>query len=188
MLGDAFDAVLVAARAGDERGFAALYNEFAAPVMRLAAARGWRDPEDVVAETMMAVARGLDRFEGGEADFRSWVFTIAYRRLADELRRRSRRVETEEYGARQFATDQLGPESTVLAQLGDGPALAALRTLNQDQQDVLILRIIVGLPIAEVAEIVGKKEAAVKMIQRRGLDKLRESLTESVTFPATGAI
>jgi RNA polymerase sigma-70 factor (ECF subfamily) len=179
---------MAAARSGDEWGFTELYREFAPPVLRLAAAKGFHDPEDVVSETMVSVARGLHRFDGGEGELRSWIFTIAYRRMADELRRRSRRVRTETIEDRPVPDGDPGPEGAVLDRLGGGPAMAALQSLTQDQQDVLVLRIVVGLPVAEVAAIVGKREAAVKMIQSRGLERLRRILAADVTFGASGAM
>ena len=55
------------------------------------------EPEDLTSEVFLAVFDQLDRFRGGEAEFRTFVFTIAYRRLVDELRPRSNRGIHEEW-------------------------------------------------------------------------------------------
>lgn len=95
-LGEAFDEVLVAAQAGAGWAFARLYDDLAGIVAGYLRLRGAAEPDDVTSETFLAVFRGLGSFTGGEQQFRSWVFTIAHRRLLDEHRYRSRRPATTE--------------------------------------------------------------------------------------------
>jgi RNA polymerase sigma-70 factor (ECF subfamily) len=49
--------------------------------------------------------------------------------------------------------------------------------LSVDQRDVLLLRILGGLTIGEIALVVGKKEGAVKMLQARGLAAIRKQIS-----------
>jgi RNA polymerase sigma factor (sigma-70 family) len=51
-----------------------------------------------------------------------------------------------------------------------------LAHLSVDQRDVLLLRILGGLTIGEIAQVVGKKEGAVKMLQARGLAAIRKHI------------
>lgn len=53
-------------------------------------ARTSAETDDLVSEVFTSVFTGLDRFSGGESDFRGWLFTIAQRRVVDELRARPR--------------------------------------------------------------------------------------------------
>ncbi len=53
--------------------------------------QGAREPEDLTSEVFLGAFRGLSGFSGDEDQFRSWVFTIAHRRLTDERRRVSHR-------------------------------------------------------------------------------------------------
>jgi RNA polymerase sigma-70 factor (ECF subfamily) len=55
-----------------------------------------------------------------------------------------------------------------------GEVLALLEVLGEDQKEVLTLRIIADLTVEQVAEIMGKSAGAVKQLQRRALDRLRE--------------
>jgi RNA polymerase sigma-70 factor (ECF subfamily) len=198
MIGAAFGQILGEARAGSEAAFAALYRELAPAVLGFARGRGAEDPEEVVAETMTSVARSLDRFRGDEAAFRSWTFTIAFRRLADDRRRAGRRValrpwaEAEERGwaagerggvggrgrsAGGFDGGAVsGPEEYVVERCVSEPIVAALRRLGADQRDVILLRVVGELSLREVAAVMGKGEGAVKMLQARGLDQLRAHL------------
>jgi DNA-directed RNA polymerase specialized sigma24 family protein len=49
------------------------------------------EPDDVVGETFVKVVRYIDGFEGDEAAFRTWVFTIGRNLVVDDLRKRTRR-------------------------------------------------------------------------------------------------
>src|SRR5688572_21347639 len=90
-LGADFPGVLAAAQAGEERAWA----ELSGPLRRSLRARGAREPDDLVGEVFVQLARRLGRFRGDEAALRGWVFLIARNRLVDELRRGRRRpVET----------------------------------------------------------------------------------------------
>ena len=52
-----------------------------------------------------------------------------------------------------------------------------LEHLSVDQRDVLLLRILGGLTIPEIAQVVGKNEGAVKMLQARGLAAIRAKIS-----------
>ena len=88
---DPFDDVLSAARAGGEWAWTRIYDELAPKIVGYARAHGALDPEDVAAEVFLHVVRGLPDFSGGERELRAWTFTIAHRRVVDDLRRRRRR-------------------------------------------------------------------------------------------------
>lgn len=80
-----------AAQKGNEAAFADVYRDLAPVVAGYVRGKGACDPDDVVSETFIAVARNIKPFTGDEHAFRSWVFTIAHRRLIDERRARGRR-------------------------------------------------------------------------------------------------
>jgi RNA polymerase sigma-70 factor (ECF subfamily) len=170
-----FREVLDAARGGSEAAFAVLYRDLAPAMLAFARGRGASDPEDVVAETMTSVARNLRRFRGDEAAFRSWAFTIAYRRVVDHRRRAARRVamrplgETEDWAGGATAEDVIDGHPSE-------PVLGALRRLGPEQRDVVLLRVVGELSVREVACVMGKREGAVKMIQARALEQLRREL------------
>ena len=90
-LEETFAGVLHAARAGEPWAFERLYADLAPAVAGYLRGQRAVEPEDLTSEVFLGVFRGLGSFEGGEAQFRSWVFTIAHRRLQDERRRLARR-------------------------------------------------------------------------------------------------
>jgi RNA polymerase sigma factor (sigma-70 family) len=177
-LGDHFSRILAAAQAGGEWAWRELYGATAPLLTRYLRARGVPDADDIVGETFIRVVRNIERFEGDEGRFRTWVFTIGRNLVVDDIRRRAR------HPADVATNDQLaaaGPtgdtEDDALRGLGSEHVAAILEGLSPDQRDVLLLRILGGLTIAEIAEVVGKREGAVKMLQARGLTAIRREIS-----------
>ena len=173
-----FDEVLVGARAGAPGAFTALYRDLAGPVAGYARSKGVRDVEDLVSDVFMAVFTTLASFEGGQGQFRSWVFTIAHRRVVDGWRRDGRTPDLTPYEA--AADERVTPsaESDALARLGEERVLALLSGLTPEQRDVLTLRVVADLTVEQVAEVVGRRPGAVKALQRRALAAVRKALAQ----------
>jgi RNA polymerase sigma-70 factor, ECF subfamily len=177
MRGEQFDAALAGARAGAEWAISLLYREFYPRLLRYLRAREPVEGEDLASEAWLDAARGLDRFSGGEEAFRRWIFTIAHRRLIDLRRRRSRSARA--VGAlREFADrpDVEGADAPVLAASETEAALTRIASLPSDQADVVLLRVVAGLEVADVARILGKKPGTVRVLQHRALHRLAEQL------------
>lgn len=174
--------VLGAARANAPWAFERIYAQLAGPVAGYLRLRGASDPDGLTNEVMLGVFRGLPTFEGDVAAFRSWVFTIAHRRLVDDRRRRAVRPTTSELDRGHGETAGGDVEEEALAQLEDEDLRALLGELTTDQREVVLLRVVADLSVDEVAGVLGKKPGAVKMLQRRGLAALRGRLgVEGVT-------
>jgi RNA polymerase sigma factor (sigma-70 family) len=171
-----FDAVLCGARAGEAAAFQALYDDLSRPVAAYLRGRGLTDVEDVTSEVFLAVFTGLARFKGDEADFRSWVFTIAHRRMVDEYRKRGRAPQLVPWEAETDVRTTGSAEEGALATLGEARVRAMLAELSDEQREVLLLRILGDLTIEQIADALGKRVGAVKALQRRGLIALRRSL------------
>ncbi len=180
---DDFDEVLARARAGSAEAFTLLYEDLVRPVAAYLRARGVRDVEDLTSEVFLAVFTSVGRFTGGQVPFRSWVFTIAHRRLVDHWRSGSRSVPQAPYEPQDDDRSTESAENQALDVLGEERALELLAMLTDDQREVLVLRIVADLTVEQVAEVVGKRPGAVKALQRRGLSTLRRILeSEAVTL------
>ena len=169
--------VVAAARTGAEWALAALYREFHPGLLRYLRVQEPNDGEDLVSETWLDAAAGLDRFQGDEWAFRRWLFTIARRRLIDHRRRRARIPST--HAGLDALGGRPGPEDTegaVLAADDTETALARIAALPPDQGEVILLRVLAGLDVGEVAEIMGKTPGAVRVLQHRALQRLAEQL------------
>jgi RNA polymerase sigma factor (sigma-70 family) len=172
--GDAFPGVLLAALAGAAWACTNLWLDYAPAVTGFLRARGSHEPDDLTSEVFLAVFDSLESFSGNEQEFRSFVFTIAYRRLVDELRRRASRGVHVEWDDHADPRRSASAEHEAVVNLADASARALLEGLPPDQRDVMVLRIIADLTVEQVAEIVGKRPGAVKALQRRALGSLRK--------------
>ncbi|MBW3663662.1 MAG: RNA polymerase sigma factor [Actinobacteria bacterium] len=173
---EAFDDVLAAAQAGAGWAFERLYEHLAPTVTGYLRLQGAREPDDVASETFLAVFRGLGSFEGTEQQFRSWVFTIAHRRLLDERRYWSRRPSTTELEPGTDVPTGETTEDDVVHKLRQEQVGELLADLPSTQRDVLLLRIVGGLTVDETADTIGKRPGAVKQLQRRGLLRVKQIL------------
>ena len=165
--------LVAAAKEGDAVAMTQLWRSLQPPLLRYLRGRIGDGADDVASATWLDAARGLPAFEGDDVDFRRWLFTIARRRLVDELRRRGRRREqpvalTPDDVARDHA-DHTGDLTA---------ALALVRLLPADQADAVLLRVVVDLDVAQVATIMGRSEGSVRVLTHRGLRRLEALLGE----------
>jgi RNA polymerase sigma-70 factor (ECF subfamily) len=164
-----FDELLAAAQLGQSWALTALYRTYAGQVTGYVRARTSAEAEDLVSEIFTSVFLGLPGFTGGEPEFRGWLFTIARRRIVDDLRRRSRQVATTSYDDHDDLRAVASAEAASLDRIGEQWVRSVLEQLAPDQRDVLLLRILGDLTLEQVAEALGKSVGAVKQLQRRGV-------------------
>lgn len=176
MIGDEFATVLERAKGGDERAFAALWRDLNPALLRYLRLGG-EPSDDVAADTWVSVVEGLRRFNGDEMAWRAWVFTTARRRAIDSGRRRARSAAREDSWRRELATSAPPePAEVVQRRLDTGAALDLVALLSPLQAEVVVLRVVAGLPVEEVARVVGRTPGAVRVAHHRGLLRLRELL------------
>lgn len=178
MLGEGFPQMLEGARVGADWAWARIYRDLAPSVLGYLRARDVPDAEDVTGEVFLQVVRDLRGFEGGESEFRAWVFTIAHHRLIDARRRHARRpVELTPEPARP-ETGSRGTEDEALQQIAAQRVRGIMQQLPPDQRAVLLLRVVGQLTVEEVARVVDKSPGAVKALQRRGLWAVQRALAK----------
>ena len=178
------------ARASDDAAWGEIYMEFSPPLHAYLRSRAPQLADDVLGETFFQAVRDIGHFEGSEPELRAWLFTIARHRLIDEMRLKGRRPETP------TAPEDLAPsasmgdaEEEALLRLSVDEALGRIRELSEDQQDVLVLRLVGDLSIDQVAQVVEKTPGAVKQLQRRALAALQRNLSaQAVTQTGAGAL
>lgn len=179
-----FDAKIQAAQAGAAWACTTIWVEYAPAVAAFLTARGSREPDDLTSEVFLAVFDRLPDFVGGEAEFRSFVFSIAYRRLVDEMRARSRRPDAVEWSADTDPRSTASAEHEAVARLGDASTLRLLEALPEDQRNVMVLRIVADLTVEQVATVLDKRPGAVKALQRRALERMRKKFSPARTLSA----
>jgi RNA polymerase sigma-70 factor, ECF subfamily len=184
VLGERFPEVLRAAADGDGAAFATLWRDIHPPMLRYLRVAAGDSAEDLASEVWLEVAKRLAKFTGAEHEFRSWLFTMARRKVIDRHRYESRHPES--------PTADIGPldrpasddtSAAALDYLSTEAALALIATLPRDQAEIIVLRVVVGLEAAAVARIVGKSPGAVRVAAHRGLRSLSARLEGASSAP-----
>lgn len=170
-----------AAIQGDTDAFAALYDRYVDRIYRHCYYRtGHRiDAEDLTQETFLRAWRAISRYRRTGAPFIAWLLTISDR-LATSRYRKLRRLLTADVEAvplHQRCHED--PEGTALTWLACDEVRRAILQLRPERRQVIILRFIDGLSVAEVAAALGKSEANISVIQHRALTDLRRLLERS---------
>ena len=188
MIGWDFDAVLAAAKAGDEEAFRLLWEDLHPRLLRYLRVLVPSASEDLAAEAWLEIVRGLGRFTGDERRFHAWIFTIGRNRAIDWHRRAARRpaqplpAELLDHAAEPLAGGATSedPADAALEAIASRAAVALIATLPPDQAEVIMLRVVAGLDVAEVARMLGKRPGTVRVLAHRGLRRLAERLPVTV--------
>ena len=152
---------------------AAAYRELAPAVLGYLRSQRVPDPEDVLGEVFLHVARDIRRFTGDDAALRRWVFSIAHNRSMDAHRKAKRDRSTTET---ELTEDRMGAADPPPEPL-DPELIAALATLSDEQREVVVLRFVADLPLETVAKITKRSPGAVKAMQHRAMDNLRKAVS-----------
>jgi RNA polymerase sigma-70 factor, ECF subfamily len=177
-LGPAFADVIARAATGDRAAFGELWRVTHPGLVRyLRVLCGPDNAEDVASDTWLKVIRGLGSFSGDESAFRGWVAVIA-RNHATDLGRRSNRRPELLLPAMHDHDAGLARDTADLAieQLSTEAALRLLADLPASVAELVALRVVLGLEVAEVARIVGKTPGAVRVAVHRALRTLAAQL------------
>jgi len=162
---------------GDPAAFGELFERYA-PLLEAVFRRRLRRAEearDLVQQTFLHLHRSRADFRE-DARLRPWLFTIGMNLLRESQRRSFRRPEAtlELDGVRDPAVEAAGQQRVDAARTLE----VALGALPADQRDVITLHWLAGVPLPEVAEIVGASLSAVKVRAHRGYAAMRRALGE----------
>jgi len=153
-----------------------LWRALHPPLLRYLTVRGDQAPEDIASETWLHVVKGLPGFEGDVSAFRAWLFTIARHRAIDHGRARTRRpvVAVGEPADLPETDPTPSAEDQVVANDATARALDLVATLPPAQAEMVMLRVVAGLEVADVARLVDKKPGAVRVAVHRALQTLAQ--------------
>ena len=172
-----------AARAGDEQAWNAIYQHLHGPVLGYLRIRGADDPENLLGEVFLRMARGIHRFRGDLGGLKAYAMTTAANLLRDQARRQAVRprlvleepAEIEGASARRPGHAASAEEAALAAQ-GLTELEHLLDRLTVDQREVLYMRFVADLSLAETAKAMRRSTGAVKQLQHRALEVARDAL------------
>jgi len=187
------------ARGGDDRARDELFDRCRNYVSLLARIHieSWLqakvDPSDLVQQTLLEAYRGMDRFQGqSEGEWLAWLKQILKHNATDYIRRykgtakrriqRELPIEVPRHGSSLFRIDPSDPGETpsqlVIQHENEIQLAEAVSRLDEDYQEVILLRNVQRLSFNEVAEHMNRSRPAVQMLWLRALRKLKELLQD----------
>jgi RNA polymerase sigma-70 factor (ECF subfamily) len=166
------DASLARLARSEPEAFAELYRRHVASVYRyhLAHTGDEKDAEDLTSQTFMAALEGIKSYRG-TGPYITWIMGIAFRLRVRFFR--GSRPEVELDAALHIPTSSLPTDKSAFQRLERIQIINALKQLSSDRAEALILCFFSGLNFAEAGHVLGKSEAAIKMLISRGLQDLR---------------
>ena len=171
---------MFAARAanGDRVAFEFIYNETVDEVYRylVAQVRSATHAEDLAANVFLKAWVRARSYRAGSGKYRQWLFAIA-RNEARDAWRRAQRTEHVRLLDETDVVDESGRDNGAERTL----MFAALAELNEEQRQVVILRFFAGLSHAQIADLLKKREGAVRAQLFRALRQLRKVMDDAAS-------
>jgi RNA polymerase sigma-70 factor (ECF subfamily) len=180
-----FPAVLAAAGDGEHWALTELFRAYQRPLLRYLRSQEPSMADDLAGEVWLSVARGINRFAGDESGFRGWLFTIGRYRLIEHRRKAARRKTEPVSHDRLDGEIEHGlgrdPATLVLDQISAQQAIDALIAgLSPDQAEAVVLRVLGGFEVSEVAEIMHRTSGSVRVLCHRALRRMADRYGEEV--------
>ena len=177
-------ALVERAQAGDAEAFGELYDRYVDLVYRYIYYRVGTSQlaEDLTSETFLRALRRISSFTWQGRDVGAWFVTIARNLIADHYKSGRYRLEmtTDDIVETGSKMVEDSPENAVLESMQNKVLLEAVKQLNAEQQECIVLRFLQGLSVAETAQAMGKNDGAIKALQYRAIRSLGRLLPEGV--------
>lgn len=169
---------LVRRAASDSEAFGELYNRHVTRIYSYIYYRtgDYQDAEDLTARVFQRALQHVANFQDQGVPFSAWLYRIAHNLVANWHRDRSRRpvVPLEDHVADTGAVTH--PEALAVAEEQNRILLVVVRKLPPDRQQLLILKFVERLSNAEIGQIMGRTEGAIKSLYHRTLNSLRDQI------------
>jgi RNA polymerase sigma-70 factor (ECF subfamily) len=175
------ESALAGATRGDDDAIATLYRALNPLLLRYLRHHVGRVAEDVASDVWIGLAAQLSDFDGTVHEFQALMFTIARRRTVDHFRHNGRQTTTVPLDEAFDCVDAIDAETEAVERLTAQSAVEALvECLPADQAEIVLLRVLGDLDVADVAEIVGKTKGSVRVSQHRALQRLQHRWRRNV--------
>ncbi len=171
------------AQRGDKSALSELYRRHVDAIYTYICVRV-NDPvvvEDLTAEVFLKMLEGLEEYRYTGAPFAAWLYRIAWARTVDYWRRinRHKNVQLSDTLIQSYSEQpQSNPEAIVSTHEEWSDLAAMIRCLTDAQQEVIVLRFVERMKLAEVAAVMDKTVGAIKSLQHRALASLARLMNE----------
>ena len=171
------DEILALASQGDRDAFGMLYERYVDRIFNYVYYRtgNTSDAEDLTARVFQRAMTHIVNYTDRGVPFSAWLYRIAHNLVANWHRDRSRRQEIPLSDAPLVAKGE-HPEHNLVHTEQQEALLRLIRSLPAERQTLLILKFVEHLSNAEIGQIMGRSEGAVKSLYHRTLLSLRDQI------------
>ncbi|MGC5019807.1 ECF subfamily RNA polymerase sigma factor, BldN family [Micromonospora sp. DT47] len=179
-------ALVERAQAGEAEAFGLIYDRYVDTVFRFVYFRvGNRQlAEDLTSDTFLRALKRIGSFTWQGRDLGAWLVTIARNLVADHFKSGRYRLEVTTGDVLDADREDRGPEGSpeaaVVEHITNVALLTAVKQLNPEQQECIVLRFLQGFSVAETARAMGKNEGAIKALQYRAVRALARLLPDGL--------
>jgi RNA polymerase sigma-70 factor (ECF subfamily) len=172
------------AQAGETEAFGLIYDRYVDTVFRFVYFRvGNRQlAEDLTSDTFLRALKRIGSFTWQGRDLGAWLVTIARNLVADHFKSGRYRLEVTTGDVLDADREDRGPEGSpeaaVVNHITNVTLLTAVKQLNPEQQECIVLRFLQGFSVAETAQAMAKNEGAIKALQYRAVRALARLLPD----------
>ena len=170
------DEALGRAAQGDREAFGVLYDRYVGRIYNYIYYRtgNQHDAEDLTSRVFTRAMRHIPNYQDRGVPFSAWLYRIAHNLVANWHRDNSRRQEVALDDGFWVSSDFEHPENVLMRSEEESALLDIIRDLPEDRQMLLILKFVEHLSNAEIGDIMGRTEGAVKSLYHRTLLSLRD--------------
>lgn len=164
---------------GDEEAFRDLFDIFFDPLTQYVARRTpFEEVEDLVSEIFVKIIQSLGKYQKKTGGFRAWVFRIAHNHVIDYYRRKKELLSLSDDEGQQYVLEiedtQPTPDEQTNSKLENKKLFKTLTKLSPTHREILELRFLEGFTTEEIANITGKTDGNIRIMQMRALRHARE--------------
>lgn len=183
------DSVLIERAKKDEEAFGQLYERYSQRIYQYIYYRtsSEDDAEDLTAKTFMRAWQHIGNYDNRGVPFSAWLYRIAHNLVANWHRDNSRRKVISLDDLNRWQVNEDGPEAAALLAEDRTALLRVVRRLPADRQELLALKFVEHLSNAEIGEVMGRSEGAIKSLYHRTLIALRDDLQEAMPVEPKGS-
>jgi RNA polymerase sigma-70 factor (ECF subfamily) len=175
--------LLERARGYDAQALAEIYDSYAESIYRylFRYVGDAGHAEDLTSEVFLKLLQVLATPRAPRDNLPGWLYRVAHNQAMDWFRRQGKQATTPlNDDVDQYPEPAVGGETPLAAlerRQSRDQLREAIRQLTPDQQRVILLRFGEGLKCAQVAELMGKSEGAIKVLQHRAVKHLRKLMS-----------
>jgi RNA polymerase sigma-70 factor (ECF subfamily) len=176
--------VLARASQGDKDAFGELYEHYTERIFNYVYYRtgNVHDAEDLTARVFQRAMNHIRNYTDRGIPFSAWLYRIAHNLVANWHRDRSRKQEIPLDDVPILPAKGDHPETALVRTEQQDALLRLIRRLPSERQNLLILKFVENMSNAEIGQIMGRSEGAVKSLYHRTLLSLRDEIGDKILF------